>query len=238
MRITDCIWEHENLGCRVAEVSIANNDIFPTELLSDLENNYDYIVLKFAVANFQNYILATERKYVFVETQLSLQKNIKNWNLSQSDSRLLKNFSLAEVNSQLELDGVLSKINEFMFITDRIYLDPKFGPAYSARRYKNWIRTSFEKGASLQKLYYRNNEIGFSIARIEDNNLHGILGGIYEGNGLGIIVPCYPLLYPKNMYEWFYAKISMNNKPVLRLYNHFNFDITDVEYVFVKHINH
>ena len=30
----------------------------------------------------------------------------------------------------------------------------------------------------------------------------------------------------------------MNNTPVLRLYNHFNFEIINTEYVFVKHIKH
>lgn len=238
MKIVDCFWEQTNLDCRVAEVSVETGDNFSEEILFDLEKNYDYIVLKFTVANYNNYLLATKKQYSFIETQLSLQKKMKDWNLNQSDSRLLKNFSIMEVKEQSDLSKILNKFDESMFTTDRIYLDPLFGPQYSVRRYKNWIQSSFEKGASLQKLFYRNKEIGFSIARIEDRVMYGILGGIYEGQGLGIITPCFPLLYAKKDFDWFKPKISMNNTPIVRLYNHFNFEITNVEYVFVKHIHH
>jgi hypothetical protein len=238
MKTINCYWELANLDCRVAEVSIETGDSFSEEILFDLEKNYDYIVLKFAVADYNHYLWATKHQYAFIETQLSLQKRMKDWHLSPADSRLLKNFSIMDVNDLSGLNKVLDKIDENMFTTDRIYLDPVFGPKYSTRRYKNWIRSAFERGASLQKFLFRNKEIGFGIARIEDNVMYGILGGLYSGMGLGIIAPTYPLLYEKKDFEWFRPKISMNNTPVLRLYNHFNFEITNVEYVFVKHISH
>lgn len=236
MKIIDCFWEQANLDCRVAEVSVTPNDELSEGTLLDLEKNYDYIVLKFAVADYSHYLWATKHQFAFIETQLTLQKRMKDWCLSPSDSRLLKNFSIVDVIDPSGLNDILDKIDENMFTTDRIYLDPAFGPQFSARRYKNWIRSAFEKGASLQRFLYRDKEIGFGIARIEDNVMYGILGGLYSGMGLGIIAPTYPLLYAKKDFEWFIPKISMNNTPVLRLYNHFNFEIINVEYVFVKHV--
>ena len=238
MKIVDCFWEKTNLDCRVAEVSATPDDDFSEETLSDLEKNYDYIVLKFAVADYKHYLLAAKHQYAFIETQLTLQKRMKDWCLSPSDSRLLKDFSIEDVSDNSKLLEILDKIDGNMFTTDRIYLDPEFGPKYSTQRYKNWIKSAFEKGASLQKFLYRNKEIGFGIARIEDNVMYGILGGLYSGMGLGIIAPTYPLLYQKKDFEWFRPKISMNNTPVLRLYNHFKFEIINTEYVFVKHIKH
>lgn len=238
MRIVDCIWEQANLDSRVAEISVEAGDEFPSDLLSDMEKDYDYIVLKFAVNNFNNYFSAAQKSYAFIETQISVQKRLKDWNLSPADTRLFKNFSISEVDSEQGLNGILAKIDDSMFTTDRIYLDPLFGPNYSAKRYKNWIRTEFEKGAILHKLLYRNTEIGFGISRIADDVLYGIIGGLYGGKGLGIIVPSYPLLLKEKRFDYFRTKISMNNTPVLRIYNHFNFEITDTEYVFVKHIQH
>ena len=119
-----------------------------------------------------------------------------------------------------------------------IYLDPEFGPEYSARRYRNWTRTAFEQGAILLKYFYKNQEIGYGLCKYENNVIHGLLGGAYEGEGMGLIVPTGVLFIKNRQIDWFKTKISANNMPVLRLYNHFNFEITNVEYVFVKHIKH
>jgi hypothetical protein len=238
MKIVDCIWEQANLGCRVAEVSINAEESFPSEVLSDLETKFDYIVLKFAVANFQHYQMATSAQYVFIETQLSIKKKMAELILRPKEERLLNKFSAIEVTSMAELENVIRQINSKMFVTDRIYLDPVFGSESSVRRYQNWTRSAFEQGAIALRYFYHDKEIGFGLVKIEKNTLFGLLGGAYDGEGMGIIVPLGPLFIKNKGFEWFRTKISMNNTPVLQLYNHFNFEITNTEYVFVKHIKH
>ncbi len=238
MKIVDCIWEQANLGCRVAEVSIGATDPFPTEELLDLESKFDYIVLKFEVGNFLHYQAAADNRYAFIETQLSIKKKMADFKLSPKEEKILSLFSAKEVTSAAELETVIQKIDNKMFVTDRIYLDPVFGPDFSARRYQNWTRTAFEQGAILHRFFYRDSEIGYGISKIEDNVLTGLLGGAYDSEGMGIVCPLGVLIIKDREFEWFKTKISMNNTPVLKLYNHFNFEITDTEYVFVKHIQH
>ena len=76
------------------------------------------------------------------------------------------------------------------------------------------------------------------MSKYENNVIYGLLWGAYEGEGMGLIVPTGPLFLKNRRIDWFKTKISANNTPVLRLYNHFNFEINNVEYVFVKHIQH
>lgn len=238
MKIVDCFWEQANLDCRVTEVTVDTDEIISEETLRELEGKYDYIVLKFPVACFQNYQIATNKQYTFVEAQLSIQKKMDSWNLSPKDEKLLSRFSAVEVTDTAGMEEVLSKITEKMFTTDRIYLDLAFGPEYSARRYRNWTRTAFEQGAILHSFFYKDQEIGYGLSKYENNVIHGLLGGAYEGEGMGLIVPTGPLFIENRRIDWFKTKISANNTPVLRLYNHFNFEITNVEYVFVKHVRH
>ncbi len=238
MKIVDCFWEQANLDCRVAEVAINANETISPDTFQELENAYDYIVLKIPVGDFTSYEQVTKAQYTFIEAQLSIRKKMDNWNLSPMDKKLLSFFSAVEVTDKIEMEGILAKISEKMFTTDRIYLDPTFGPEYSARRYRNWTRTAFEQGAILLKYLYKNQEIGYGLCKYENNVIHGLLGGAYEGEGMGFIVPTGVLFIKNRQFDWFKTKISSNNIPVLRLYNHFNFEITNVEYVFVKHINH
>lgn len=238
MNIVDCFWEKANLECRVAEVTVSPEEILLLETIQSLEEQYDYIVLKLPVGDFSNYERAATARFAFIEAQLSIQKKMDSWNLSPKDRKLLSLFSAVEVTDYAEMEVVLSKITDKMFTTDRISLDPVFGPEYSARRYRNWTRTAFEQGAILQRFFYKDLEIGYALSKFEDNIIHGLLGGAYDGEGMGLIVPTGPLFLENRRIDWFKTKISANNIPVLRLYNHFNFEITNVEYVFVKHIQH
>lgn len=240
MKIVDCIWEQANLGCRVTEIAVDPTETIQDETLDELEEKYDYLVLKCPVSCFQNYEIAQKKQYTFIEAQISVQKNWKDWIFNPQDARMAKNFSAVEITSTTELEEILSKIDESMYTTDRICLDPAFGPAFSANRYRNWTRSAFEQGAILQKYFFRDKEIGYGVAKLEGQILHGLIGGIYSrsGIGLGFIVPIGVRFIENRSIEWFKTKISANNTPVLRLYNHFNFEITDVEYVFIKHIKH
>ena len=238
MKIVDCIWEQANLGCRVAEISTEPNEIILSNSLDELEKEFDYLVLKCPIACYHNYEIATKKQYTFIEAQLSIQKKWKDWIFNPQDARTAKYFSAVEITSTTELEEILNKIDDRMYTTDRICLDPAFGPAFSANRYRNWTRTAFEQGAILQKYYFRDKEIGYGVAKLENQVLHGLIGGVYGGIGIGLgfIVPIGVRFIENRNIEWFKTKISANNAPVLRLYNHFNFEITDIEYVFVKHI--
>ena len=53
-----------------------------------------------------------------------------------------------------DISELFTQITSGLFETDRIYIDKKFGPNFSALRYVNWISDEINKGAKLYKLLY------------------------------------------------------------------------------------
>lgn len=242
MQIVECPWELDNLGCRVAEISVNVNEIIDEDAIIALEQNHDYLVLKLESGNMRQTMAATRMGYAMVETQLSIQMAKKDWNMnSRLTQMIISQTEVEPITTKEELEDLLEKITDHMFSTDRIYLDPEFGPVYSARRYKNWTRTEFNKGALLYKHYFRGKYVGFSLCKKDGENLHCLLAGNfeqYQKTGIGYWIPLTPLLYKDVDYKLYTTRISTNNFPVWQMYNWQNYTVTKFDYVFVKHVHH
>lgn len=243
MKIVDCIWELANLDCRVAEISVDTDEKIDETALNEVERNYDYVVVKVESGSMQSQLCLCKRDYVLAETQLSMRKAKRDWNLTQDPfaSRMMTSLSSELIEDEASLEELLSKITSGMFSTDRIYLDPQFGPEYGLRRYKNWIRTEWKKGSLLHKHMYDGRYVGFSLCKLVDKELKCFLVGIfeeYQKKRLGFVVPLVPEIIGTIPYKWYTAKISSNNMPVYRMYQWQSYEIAKFEYVFVKHINH
>ena len=243
MKFIDCVWELENLGCRVCEISIEADDIFDERAIISKTNSFDYVVIKVGM-NHPDFNFGLSRLgFSMVETQLSLSKRYKDFNF---EDRLVKRF-LPHVDEKIvisseDLSRIINRITPDMFSTDRIYLDPKFDKNSSMIRYTNWIRTEYQRKTSIVKeILYDGVAIGFGMQREKDGVVSGLLGGIYEGEqseGYGLLTACSGFLTSKNNNNPFikvYTAISSNNYPMLQIYNYLNFKIDNLTYVFVKH---
>ena len=241
MKITDCPWELENIGCRVVEISVSAIETIDPDEIQSIESKYDYVVIKIESGNMRNNTLMTKLGYVLSETQLSLKKTIKEWHIQEDKltSALLGQMKIERIQTEEELQELLLLITDDMFSTDRIYLDPVFGPKYSVRRYRNWIVSEFNRGSLLYKHYFRNQYVGFSLSRNENDSLYCLLAGTfepYQNSGIGFWIPLIPLLYKEIPCVKYETKISTNNYPVWQMYNRHNYIISRFDYVFIKHV--
>jgi len=243
MKIIECPWELDNLDCRVAEINVDVNEMVDEVAITSLEKDHDYLVLKLEAGNMQQTIAATRMGYVLAETQLTVQMTKKDWNIEQNKitQMILSQSKVERIRTNADLDDLFSLITDHMFTTDRVYLDPNFGPTYSSRRYKNWTRTEFERGSLLYKHYFRGQYIGFSLSKLSDGVLHCLLAGTFEKfqkTGIGFWIPLIPLLYQNVDYNKYTTCISANNYPVWQMYNAQHYTVSHFDYVFVKHIKH
>ena len=243
MQISECPWELANLDCRVAEVHAQYDEHIDERALLELELEHDYVVVKIEAGSMQNQMILSKCDYSLAETQLSIQKAKKDWKWNQDPfaNKMMPLLSAERIETEEKFAELMSKISSQMFTTDRIYLDPKFGADYSVRRYKNWIRTEWERGSLVYKHLFRGKYVGFSLCRLVGDELKCLLAGVfeeYQNIGLGFWVPLIPEIIATVPYKSYTTQISSNNIAVYRLYNWQQFQICKFEYVFVKHIEH
>lgn len=243
MKIIDCPWELANLNCRVAEISVSAEEVINPAAMRDLESKYDYLVLKIQAGKMTNNIIASELGFALAETQMALIKAKRDWHFEadQLTKRLLKQLSVERIETEKDFEELMSSITEDMYSTDRIYLDPEFGPKYSVRRYKNWTRTEWERGALLYKHFFRGRYVGYSLCKKQGDELVCLLAGCfeqYQKTGIGLWIPLVPELLPNMEYTKYTTHVSTNNIPVWQMYNHQKYVVGGFDYVFVKHIHH
>ena len=243
MKFVNCIWELDNLGEHVCEITVSKSDRFEIDLFDSEVSFYDYVVVKVPMTHLDFNFGLTDLGYTMVETQLNISKKYKDFNFEDKLVRLLYSHTDERiVTTEEELELILNRITPDMFSTDRIYLDPHFDNGISSYRYKNWIRTEFKNNSSIiSKLLYDGTMVGYSMERFENGVLHGLLGGIFEeeqSEGLGLLTACASFISANKYNRPFKigkTAISSNNIPMLQIYNYLHFKIDSMTYVFVKH---
>lgn len=239
MKVVDCFWELANIGKKTCEVTLLPEEVIEESALLQLCAEYEYVVVKISTTNMRNSLLLGKLGFSFAETQIAIQKDLVN-SVQETDfivERYKRNSSLAKIQNEDKLNAVISKMSSNMFTTDRIYLDPYFGAEYSLQRYSNWMRTEYTKGTPLYELKYKDNSVGFIMCRAVDNVTDALLGGVYEeyqNRGLGLLLPLVPYLMPEKI-DWYRTRISSNNLPVWKMYERLHYQITNFEYIFIKH---
>lgn len=236
MSLVHCTWDEENLGCRVYEATIKGcHDPVFDEIAS---TDYQYLVVKTPIADLNLSKKLSREGYTFIESQISYEKSCKNFFKSLGTERLIVNALELQLGGNYE--DILGRITPGMFNTDRIALDDRFGLEYSQKRYSNWIRSASASDHVLAEFSYKDlNQVGFFFGREIGQNFHSYLGGIYPEYmkyGLGMAIMIAPLIYcrQKNLKKVM-TKVSSNNIDVIKLYDHLNFRITDISYVYIRH---
>lgn len=198
MTIVDAHWEQRNLGLRAAEVLLAPDDQ-PAELPKRGFAAYDYIVAKVPSACLSLVHDLEVLGFRYLETQFEIVRDLQHpLALAPATQALLNRFECDEVTSAAGLQQVLAQVTPDMFTTDRVSLDPLFGPEIGARRYRNWIQDEMRSGqAVLCELRSAATRVGFFLLR-RQGDTHGFatLAGLYspyKGRGLGISIVAKPL---------------------------------------------
>lgn len=244
MDIVDCFWELTNLGERVCEVSVSQEESFDSKVIEKLDETYSYQVVKVAAGNVPFILELQKRGFILMETQIDWNKKMRDFN---SNHPLINRFtpflSFEDIKERDALEDMFAHIDDRMFSTDRIALDPKYGFVTGRNRYCNWMRTEFGKETShFAFINIDGIKIGFLMLLVKNLRGHGALAGIfkeYQEMGFGVLTSSSMPLYIKDrnldvkLYE---TSTSSNNTANTKFYSTLGFQLKSMHYVFVKHI--
>lgn len=243
MQIQDCPWEIENIGKRTVQLNYTKDDIYNQEEVCKAVKGYQYLVAKVPADNISCLLGLQGDGFKMIETQITYSKRIKDFDFNDRLLRMFKGkVSFKQAKNTEQLISILERMTPNMFSTDRIHLDPTFGPEVGLHRYRNWMTNEFKRGTILYEFIFEGKPVGFSTSKINGTINHVPLGGIYQeyqNMGLGIIAASSTVLFPtemgyKDVKSCRFA-VSSNNMPMIRCYNYFNYRVDELEYVLVKH---
>ncbi len=234
MKVIDAFWEKRNLDMNVAEIDFAEND---KEYDKSVEGNYQYIVAKVPKGNIYICNILESNGYKFIEAQLELTRKISDVDKYMgSYNNFIAKFSYKIIVKDEDLLKLIEKINENMFISDRISLDENFGREVSCRRYRNWIKDEFLKTNSIVvEVMNDNKSIGFFLVRKRENYCAtSLLGGIfdeYRNSGLGIVMESMVVKFCKNSsIKRLETNVSSNNINAINMHLAFGSKIRNIKY--------
>ena len=239
----DTPWEIANLGVTSCEFSVGETDVFIdcTPALAGEEAEYAVVKVPSDKADFLFGLPGLS--YSFVETQFSISKAMASFDYSDRLVRKMsESFSFVPVENGDAGQAVLDSITPGMFSTDRIHLDPLFGPEAGRIRYVNWIRSVMDVPDSVFFEFVRKGtRYGFALCRVQPGDVWDyLLGGVYEpylNHGLGLLTPAAPFLYAKAAgvpLKRVETSISSNNLPVVKLYQYLGYRLETLRYVYVR----
>ena len=244
MDIVNCKWEIANLGERVCEVTLSPGEDLDFPTIDNLRRDFSYQVVKVPAGNVTASIKLQEWGFIMIEAQMDWIVKIKDFNCTHPlISRLTPTLSFEDIESEDELEKMLSHIDNNMFSTDRIALDTRYGKEVGRNRYCNWIRSEFEKRTSfIAYINYEGIDIGFLMLKVTNNRGHGALAGIfreYQNMGFGVLTSSsMPLYILRNNLsaKTYETSTSSNNTSNTKIYTSLGFHMKSMHYVFIKHV--
>lgn len=241
MVIKECPWEKRNLGVHACEIVINDNDLSCDEITT-VVSSFDYVVAKLNNYTYKASTILLKNGFIFNETILSISKLVKDFNICNPIIKIYSAKSKVKLIKDIdEINSVAEKLGEDMFSTDRIALNPHFGPSLANVRYSYWIKEMSQDGCDLYEIYYENSIVGFSLVKQNGKITDYILGGLYpqyQDKGLGILTALVPYIIardnPEKEIKRVITNISSNNLDVIKCYSSLGYVIDNCTYIFTK----
>ncbi|CAH1201696.1 hypothetical protein PAECIP111893_01699 [Paenibacillus plantiphilus] len=238
MKRSDAFWEMRNLGRTVLEINCDDNDTVDClkDLASDCET-YDYLVAKIPKGRLDLVHAFEDRGFRFLETQIELLYDLKKMReVSGYVKRMADQARYRKVHTLEQLNVLLSRIEEDLFITDRVSLDPLLGTKMAHTRYLNWLSDSLQTGASIYEVELKSRDIGFFyVTEIDSTTGYGALASVYKEyrkRGWGLVVLEAGFKYAKEAgYSRIITRVSSNNLEALRANLNVGFECKDMYYI-------
>ncbi|MDR1774988.1 MAG: hypothetical protein LBS17_00780 [Actinomycetes bacterium] len=235
MRIIDAVWEKRNLGVETHEIELDGSE--------DLQNVRDvlaydksrYCVVKSPIGRLDLYEELSTLGFHYAESLFTLRADTLKIADSGSESDTCFRLAL-----DADVDELLQAVESGLFTTDRIALDPVFGPRIAARRYCNWIRDEIARNADLVILLFEGMPVGFTLLREADLGTCKVaLCGMYppyQSRGLSGLIVRAGLERTRAMGQRvLLTPISSNNPASLKAHIKAGCVPDTIQYVFVRH---
>lgn len=188
-------------------------------------------------------LCAGELGFSVIEVNIKLGHKMKDILIPKLFQRYEKDISYHDAGTE-EIEEILEIVQQGeMFLTDKIAKDPFFGREKSGQRYRYWCEQVLEKNASVVVCQYRDENIGFEVytRNFETNRATNIVGGVFPkhtGGGLGFAPLWVELLHQKEAgIKSVVTSVSSNNIPVLKLHESLGYQIQDMTYILIKHLD-
>lgn len=239
MIIKNAEWEKQNLGVSCTEYFFDSSDTVENALNAVKDNNSSYQVAKVECGNIEILRLLERQGFGFVETNIQLEKKIESRPIVPSMfSRLMKDVVI-EKASPSETELILEKIESgAVFTTDKVALDPLFGPKMAGRRYSLWSKSLLNENCYFVVAKMNSGIISFSLGVRKGDYFDAFLGGLFDANyrSFGFLpIYCNMLSAFENGSKVIKTGVSSNNLPILKLHIAYGFKITNLYYVLIKH---
>lgn len=240
MKFTDAFWEKRNLGVSCLEAEIENSDDMSSlEMLKKESRDKEYVVVKMPSNKVSLMLKLQSEGYQFIESNLAVVHDLKNLPDNKVLNRLNGLITKTLMDEQ-DIRFLMKKMEENLFDTDRVYLDPHFSNKQASERYRNWITDDLKRGTELYNIVYKNEKIGFfTFKEIEKGVYYPFLASLYEEykqTGLGFSLLYKPIeIALERGGKKISTYISTNNIPILKLHISMGFIIDNLSYVFIKH---
>lgn len=227
MNIVHAIWEKRNLGLDAWEVSLGEQDAADISAtlaaLRDSKYAGAYVCVKLPVGCIKLLHALEDEGFRFMETQLHLKDSFKPDDVKKSLTAAGICVESVEVPKTVaHWREVIERITPGMFETDRIAMDPLFGPEVACVRYKNWCMDLFSDERSRLMVYTAGgHEVAFNLQLYDERRKYnkGLLGGVfspYKDSGFGAAIVLDE--EGRNRYGSRKTSVSSNNPAVVKLH--------------------
>ena len=142
--------------------------------------------------------------------------------------------------TKANLQGIQSHIQNGLFATDRVSLDPAFSYAQAANRYANWLDDILDSGGAVFEVEFESDVVGFfTLQENGDGHGNGALNGLFrsfQGKGLGTLFHQAILRQAtREGFSHYTSRISSNNLSGLRAALSAGMAVDAIDCVFVRH---
>lgn len=245
MQIIDAFWDTRSLEEKTCEIYIDNADTLEDTryaLESAIGEGFRYIVAKTPTGNIQLNRLLEENGFAFAECSMEVLVNLRSFEMPKLAQRFADDISYEAATADSRW-RIYDEIRKGLFDADRIALDSYFAQGVAARRYVNWIEDEIGRGADLYHVYFRGEEVGFFVFKetIPSVEANPFLAGLYErfkssGLGMNVVVGVEAQEALRRGMKRVRSHVSSNNIAVLNLYEYMGYHVSDIQNVFVKHV--
>ena len=139
-----------------------------------------------------------------------------------------------------DTEKLINEIGLGIFGTDRISVDPRFGPKMANRRYSNWILDEIQKGALVHNVEVDGKRIGFfALKKLDESRYFLFLAGLYltyQESGLGFCPHFRGIQEGINLgAKRVLLSYSSNNRGAAGLHMGMGHKLDEILHVFISH---
>lgn len=238
MKIVEAWWEIPSLGLRTIEITLAKGDPPPP---ASSTAGFQHLIVKVPTTELATIHALEAEGFRLVECQFTVSRSTKGRLCDDVTERFAKQIAPSSSDTQEAEKVIFPAIRAGLFDSDRIYLDPNWGPRFSSKRYENWVTQMLAEPdrarIHLLRLARSGTPVGFTSIRIEsEHEAQFVLAGIfgeYQNRGFGAAMVYWSLELAKG-YGKSIARtsISASNLRIFGLYSHFDFNFDECHAVF------